>query len=531
MFYNYYRDDSSEYNECNARGACSIAPKISSLQEVLIIFLRQLSFYALMLDKFGEDISQISANIVESLSTLVSTTDYTDEQLLGLVGKQYAFLIKTKRQYLNICKQKKISCEELKFGLDITPQMTLAGIISQGEKIFLNKYNKMSVQQKNMYEILLSVLKSVSLNIVKLKENRGSDSEAEIEVLKGLDTLNSGRISLTKIKNKIKELVNIDERVLNELYEAQKLQYGKPLETIVSHSTNAGKAILVSGGSLSELYALLKTAEKSDIDIYTHGDLLIAHTFENFRKFPSLKGHYGNCSDKCILDFATFPGAILLTKNSSQNLEYLYRGRLFTTEVFKPKGVVQILNSDFTPVIESANESKGFAKGQKRESEKVGFDEEILHEKLSEIAEKFNNKDIEKLVIVGISNYSKQQELYFKNLFAHLPDKTFVISFSYIFNYPDILRINVVNNLALAYSVLRYLFDKVPSDSKRVSFFLTKCDACSISKIIELKENGAKNIFLSHCPPNVINPSVLSTLEKTYGIRTTTSPEADAKKI
>ena len=93
------------------------------------------------------------------------------------------------------------------------------------------------------------------------------------------------------------------------------------------------------------------------------------------------------------------------------------------------------------------------------------------------------------------------------------------------------MRINVVNNLALAYSVLRYLFDKVPPDSKRVSFFLTKCDACSISKIIELKENGAKNIFLSHCPPNVINPSVLSTLEKTYGIRTTTSPEADAKKI
>ena len=270
MFYNYYRDDSSEYNECNARGACSIAPKISSLQEVLIIFLRQLSFYALMLDKFGEDISQISANIVESLSTLVSTTDYTDEQLLGLVGKQYAFLIKTKRQYLNICKQKKISCEELKFGLDITPQMTLAGIISQGEKIFLNKYNKMSVQQKNMYEILLSVLKSVSLNIVKLKENGGSDSEAEIEVLKGLNTLNSGRISLTKIKNKIKELVNIDERVLNELYEAQKLQYGKPVETIVSHSTNAGKAILVSGGSLSELYALLKSLILTFIPMVTY---------------------------------------------------------------------------------------------------------------------------------------------------------------------------------------------------------------------------------------------------------------------
>ena len=44
MFYNYGYDN-SEYNECDARGACSIAPKVSSLQEVLIIILRQIAFY------------------------------------------------------------------------------------------------------------------------------------------------------------------------------------------------------------------------------------------------------------------------------------------------------------------------------------------------------------------------------------------------------------------------------------------------------------------------------------------------------
>lgn len=531
MFYNYYREEGSEYNECSARGACSIAPKISSLQEVLIIFLRHVSFYALMLDKFGEDISQISANIVESLSTLVSTTDYTDEQLLGLVSKQYAHLIKTKRQYLSICKKKNISCEELKFGLNITPQMTLSAIIAQGERLFLEKYNKMSVEQKNMYEILLSVLKSVSSNIIRLKGAGESDFEAEKAVLAGLDLLNHRRISMTRLKGKIKELAAVDEKLLSEINDSLRTSYGNPQEQSVSHSTEKGKAILVSGGSLDDLHKLLLAVENENIDVYTHGDLLIAHTFEEFSKFPRLKGHYGNCTDKCILDFATFPGAILLTKNSSQNLEYLYRGRLFTTENFKPKGVMQIVNDDFSPVINSAKEAKGFAKGQKRASEIVGFSDDVLNIRIEEIAEKFKTKEIERLVIVGISNYSRKQEAYFKELFENLPAKTFVLSFSYTFDFPDILHINAVNSLPLIYGILKRLFAKIPSNSDRVSFFLTKCDVAEISKIISLKQNGVKKIYLSHCPPNVINPSVTATLEAAFGVKTTSDPRIDAKNL
>ncbi len=531
MFYNYYRDESSEYDECTARGVCSIAPKISSLQEVLLIFLRQLSYYALKLADIGEDISAVSANIVESLSNLVSTTDYTDEQLLGLVSKQYAYLIKTKRQYIKVCKEKEIPYSELKFALDINPQITLSSVISQGERIFLDKYNKMSVSERNMYEILLTVLKSVSSNIVQLRDFSVSDSGSEIEVLRGLDLLNSRRFSLSKVKKGIRILAETDSRVIRQTAKAQRENFGNVSETEVSHSTSKGKSILVSGGSLDELYSLLKDTSNNNIDIYTHGDLLIAHAFDEFKKFNNLKGHYGTCSENCILDFATFPGAILLTRNSSQNLEYLYRGRLFSTEIFKPKGVIQIVNKDFKQLIESAREAKGFAKGQIRESELVGYNSEELKSKLEDISTKFKNREIEKLVIVGISNYSKQQEFYFKNLFKHLPEKTYVISFSYQFDFLNVLKINLVNNMPLVYEVMEKLFEKIEINSDRISFFLTKCDTGSISKIISLKNNGAKKVFLFQCTPNLINPSVLSTLEKTYGIKSTSTPEKDAKLI
>ncbi len=531
MFYNYDKNNINEYNECDARGACSIAPKISSLQEVIIIFLKQISYYALMLNKFEEDISIISENIIASLSSLVCTTDYTDEELLGLVSKEYALLIKTKRQYLSYCKKNNLECKELKNDILIEPQMTLSSIIAQGEKHFLKKLNKMTVQEKNIYEILLSVLKSLSTNIMRLKDDKIIFNEAELAVVNGLNMLNTAKLSKKKVKSKLKELSKMNDTVVLKRFDALQNNYGKINETIVSHSTREGKAILVSGGSLSDLNKLLEASKSEKIDIYTHGDLLIAHAFDLFKSYENLKGHYGKCNEKCILDFATFPGAILLTSNSSQSLEYVYRGRIFTTEKYKPKGVEMIVNNNFKPLIVSAKSAKGFAKGQTREDELICFDPEKLDSKLTEISEKFTSKEIEKLIILGISNYTRQQEQYFDTLLRLIPQRTFVLSFSYGKSSENVLKINIVKNLPMAYSILSTLFAKIPINSDRISYFLTKCDSTSIAKMISLRETGAKNVYLSQCSPNIINPSVLSTLKNMYGIKTTSTPENDAKLI
>ena len=166
MFYNYYRQSGdAEYNECTARGACSIAPNISSLQEVLLIFLKQLAFYAIKLNEFGQDTSNIENSIIEGLSTLVSTTDYSDKLLLNIVSRLYNTLNSAKTLYQEVCDEKKINCEDLKFELKIDTGTSLSNIITQGERAFLAKYKKISTNQKNLSEILLFVLKSICMNI------------------------------------------------------------------------------------------------------------------------------------------------------------------------------------------------------------------------------------------------------------------------------------------------------------------------------------------------------------------------------
>ena len=228
-----------------------------------------------------------------------------------------------------------------------------------------------------------------------------------------------------------------------------------------------------------------------------------------------------------MLDFATFPGAILLTKNEAQNIEYLYRGRLFTTDDITPKGVVKIVNKNYEPLLKSAIQAKGFAKGQHRNPIKVGYNKD----KLSSFLDVILKDDFKNLFIIGHSNLSMNMNDYFKRFFHLMPNKSFAISFSFDPKQENVLTINLVNDYPQIYAVLQKVFEKIPISSEKLAFFLTKCDVNSFSNIINLKNEGAKNIFLSDCPPNVINPSVLNSFIKLYNIFQITTPEEDLKKL
>lgn len=531
MFFNNFRSNDYEFNECTSHGACSISPDITSLQEALLILMRQLAFYELKLYDLEAAHFENKEVILNSISSLVNTKDYNDEQMLEIISQIYSGLISSRRNYIKVCKERGVDCEDLKFALKLTPQMTLPSIIQEGEKAFLEKYKTISPAQKNMAEILVLIIKSLCSNLISLRNFDKTDDNAYYSLLKGLNLLNYKRVSLDKIKRKIDELAKIDFQMIALLDKSQRTVYGEISETKVSCSTEPGKAILVSGTNFDNLYDILEVVQGTDIDIYSHADLMIAHAFSAFKSFENFKGHYGNCMENCVLDFATFPGAILLTKNSARNLEYLYRGRLFSAEAPPPKGVVQIKDNDFTALIDSAMSAKGFSKGRKMNDVTVGCNFDEIIEKIDDIAERFNSGEIEHLFVIGISNYSSAQSEYFGKLLKLIPKKSFVISFSYHNDCDNMLYVNLVNNLPLVYNVLDKLFKKVPITSDNLTFFLTKCDVNSVSNMISLKNKGAKSIYLSKCPPMIISPSLLSALDTLYGIRDTTSAGADLEMI
>ena len=518
MFYNSFKNN--EYNNCTAKGACSVSPNISSMQEVMFIILRQISYYLLKLIEFDIYKNEIIKDLIFEISIIDGAKDLSEVQILNSFSKQYLNLVNCRKEYLNICKEKKSNCADLKNLIKLSPKTSLATILKKGDKEFIHKYKKLNFNQKYYAEILLALIKSVSINLSNLYDFNSDSNNIAKEVLLSLNLSNSSRVSTEKFKEQMHELAKCDVKLLELISVAQVNYFGELTQSKVSYSTRPNKAILLSGSNLEDLKLVLQSVNNKEIDVYTNGNLLIAHAFPYFKNSKNLIGHYEDGSFNTILDFATSPGAILLTKNEAQNIEYLYRGRLFTTDDIAPKGVVKIENNNFNPLIESAIQAKGFAKGQQRNSVIVGYDEKTLEKEINRIV----NLNPTKIFIIGHTEITMDVKEYFKKFFSLMPQNAFAISFSYDPKLSNVLALNLVNDYALIYRTLNKIFKKIPINSEKLAFFLTKCDVNSLSNIINLKNMGAKNIFLSDCPPLVINPAILHAFTKLFEINKISNP-------
>ncbi len=525
MFYNSY--NGYGYNDCTSHGACSVSPNVSSMQEFMFIIIRQTAYFLIKLRDLGKIKPEIVHDLVEVIASVEAIKDYTEAQILDIFSKQYVNLVNARKEYLKVCKEFNCKCDDIKNLVKLSPMTNLSGILKRGDREFLLKYKKFTLTKNYYAEILSGVMKSVCLNLIEIYKFNSEYTAASDEVLNALNIFNRSHVLTEKIKNCTDKLAQCNIELLKLLNDLQKNNYGIAEKNVVSYSTRPNKAIMVSGSGLKDLEVLLKELENEDIDVYTNGNLLIAHTFPYFKNNKKLIGHFGNGVLSTILDFATFPGAILLTQNESQNIEYLYRGRLFSTDKIPPKGVASIANNDFTQLINSAKQAKGFAKGRQREAGVVGFNPEEISEKLDDML----STNPEKIYIIGFSNLSLKQKEYFSEFFSLMPKNSYAISFSYNPDMKNVLHMNIGRNYPLLYSVLHILFEKIPANSDKLAFFLTKCDISTLSYIISLKNNGAKKVFLSDCPSLVINPAVLRAFNKLYDIHDITTPQNDLKSV
>ena len=89
--------------------------------------------------------------------------------------------------------------------------------------------------------------------------------------------------------------------------------------------------ILVSGHDLRDLEMLLEQTQGTGVDVYTHSEMLPAHYYPAFKKYPNFIGNYGNAWWKQKEEFDFFNGPILMTTNCIVPPKDSYKDRLYTT--------------------------------------------------------------------------------------------------------------------------------------------------------------------------------------------------------
>ena len=513
------------YDRCSSRGICSVNPTTASLQEVILLYLKHTAHYGLNFIDFGIEDKTVDNLILNTISIL-STNYEISENNFKMIN--FAF----QKELPNIIEKYKGICEELKrepVTLDtekiLSTNSDINYFIKLGEKAFNKRMLSYDNNLGSFYKMIFVLVKSMTINIL-IYESFGKNASDEIILLfKLLNLLNNPKKDKEELKKLILEISEKDCTLMKKIRTVQEQEYGIQTQTEVSFSTIKGKAVLVVGSNLKELEQILDRFENKNIDIYTHDNMILAHTFPKFRSYSHLKGQFGQGMENCLLDFSTFPGPIILTRNSLFNIENLYRGRLYTTDFAYSKGVIQIKDDDFSEVIKSAEESRGFKTGKNCEAEIVGFSYEETVKKIYKRLEEYKFKQI---IIIGIEGYNNSDKSYFKTLLNHIPDETLILSMSCCNEKTNRICLNAIYDTI---SVLKLAEELILNSNIPVSIFYPYCDRHTLSLIIYLNSISNGKFFIGKWNNSTINPNIIDILKTEYNIFEITTPKNDLEKL
>lgn len=520
------RNEDYQYNSCISRGICSINPRISALQTVLVLYLRMFAKFGLKLESKKLIPERIKDFILNTISVTIYNPEFNEDSFITIINNFRNILPLTIEEYYkhnedlgdeNLLEKGKANklYEETK---------EIISAIQFGEKKFNEEQKSLSTETRDLYNITLIILKSLSINILDLKSFEKNFDIGFSTILKLLNLINIKEESISKIRTAIQKAAKIDNELMNLIRNTQNEHYGEQNIAEVSFSTIPNKAVLVVGSNIRELEIILENLKEQNIDIYTHDEMMLAHTFPKFSEYKRLKGQFGQGIENCLLDFATFPGPIILTKHSLHNIENLYRGRLFTTDLIVPKGVIKIDDNNFKDVIEATKTSRGFRNGKQCETITIGYNKNDTFE---QIKKALNGNKYDYVFIIGLDDYSLEQKTYFEKLIKLSPDNVLIISFSYKLERNNLIHINACFD---SHSIMQ-IFEIIKDFDKEVVIFMPKCNRNTLSQVIYLSDFNKTKIYLGKCIPILLNPTLMKTLNSEFKIKNITSAKKDLENI
>ncbi len=518
-------------NDCTIDGFCSIDPIVYSLLEVLLYELKQITYYYVKMQELGYENKKLKDKIINYLSLILVGYEFSREDFESILKEIHSDKESIKESFLAVCEKKNIDCQILKSNIKFE-EFNLSSIVNQGEKQAILRNKVLKADTKNLYEIILNLIKSACIRLIEMKCYTDDYVPEEDAVLKLFNSLNFSTISEEKLIKKINDFAKINFSIHKKLHILKEEYYGKISLNEVEVGVEAGHSILVSGQNLKDFELMLEATKDKGINVYTHNGLIVAHAYPKFEKYPHLKGHFQMSLDSVQFDFASFKGPVLVIRNFQYLLDRLYRGRLFTTNIIAGKGMTKIENKNFQPLIDAALESSGFEHSHKIAEVKVGYDEKSVMEKVDKIIEKIKSKDIKHLLIVGLLNHSPVHSEYFEKLEKNLYDDYYVISATLPSVKENVLFLDSFFNSSLIYKILAHIKERVDLEKFPISLFITTCNLHTLSHLFNLRQLGVKNIYLPKCTSNVITPGMLKFLKEKFAFRQVSDdPVKDLKNL
>lgn len=536
----YQCQETAGCSGCTRVGVCGKQPDVAAMQDLLVYVTKGISAVTTTLRQEGVEIQPaVNHMITLNLFTTITNANFSKEAIIARIQ--------------DTLSEKDLLLSKLNT-LTSTDTLPEAALWNGSENEFAAKAATVGILStenediRSLRELITYGLKGLSAYSkhanVLLQDNEEIDAFMQRALAATLDDSLSADdlIALTLETGKY----GVDGMAL--LDNANTSTYGNPEITKVNIGVGTRPGILVSGHDLRDLEMLLKQTQGSGVDVYTHSEMLPAHYYPAFKKYPNFVGNYGNAWWKQKEEFESFHGPILMTTNCIVPPKDSYKDRLYTTGAAGYPGCKHISGEigeekDFSAIIEQA---KHCAAPEEIERGEIigGFAHNQVLALADDIVTAVKSGAIRKFVVMAGCDGRMKSRNYYTDFAKALPKDTVILTAGcakYKYNklnlgdiggIPRVLDAGQCNDsysLAVIALKLKEVFGLEDINELPIIYNISWYEQKAVIVLLALLYLGVKNIHLGPTLPAFLSPNVAKVLVDNFGIAGIGSVEEDLK--
>ena len=523
---------------CTMSGVCGKKPDIAAMQDLLVYVTKGISAITTALRQEGKQVSaKINHLITLNLFTTITNANFDKESIESRIRATLTEKEVLLKQVTNLT----VLPEAAKWNgsENWEEKARTVGVLStENEDI------------RSLRELITYGLKGLSAYSkhanVLLKDN----DEVDTFLQKALAATLNDNLSVEDLIALTMETGKYGVSGMAMLDKANTDSYGTPEITKVNIGVRKNPGILVSGHDLRDLEMLLEQTQGTGVDVYTHSEMLPAHYYPAFKKYPNFVGNYGNAWWKQKEEFESFNGPILMTTNCIVPPKDSYKNRLYTTGAAGYPGCTHIPGEigeqkNFSAIIEHAK--KCVAPSEIETGEIIGgFAHAQVLALADKVVEAVKSGAIKKFVVMaGCDGRAKSRD-YYTEFAKALPKDTVILTAGcakYKYNklplgdingIPRVLDAGQCNDsysLAVIALKLKEVFGLDDINDLPIIYNIAWYEQKAVIVLLALLYLGVKNIHLGPTLPAFLSPNVAKVLIENFGIAGIGTVEEDMEKF
>lgn len=526
-----------------AQGMCGKTAETSDLQDVLIYTLQGLSAWALAAREHGIVDDEIDAFVPKAFFATLTNVNFDSARIVAYVNQALAH----RRHLAARLAELAVQVNELPAASHFEPGDELLAQLAHAPQTAVNRgKNEVNEDIMGLRLLCLYGLKGAAAYMEHARVLDQQDSAVAAEFHRIMSWLGTDPSDLDPLFKCAMEIGLLNFKIMEMLDLGETTAFGHPEPTQVRVTPVPGKCILVSGHDMVDLKLILEQTKGTGIKVYTHGEMLPALAYPFFKQYPHLVGNYGSAWQNQQKEFANFPGAVVMTSNCiiDPNVGN-YSDRIFTRSIVGWPGVTHLEGEDFSAVIAKAQALEGFKHVELEHFITIGFARNALMQAAPEVIDKVKAGEISHFFLVGGCDGDRAERAYYTEFAKAIPQDSLLLTLGcgkYKFNKLDfgdiggIPRLLDVGQCNDAYSAIQLAlalseaFECGVNDLP-LTLVLSWFEQKAIVILLTLLALGVKDIRTGPTAPAFLTPALLKVLEEQFGLKGTTTAEADLAEI